>query len=158
MSTPTPTIGESALPPPPSERGASRLSRPATWGLVAASAAGCAYVGLLDPNTTTILPPCPFRSLTGYDCPGCGMTRALHSMLRGDVVGAIDHNLFLVVAIVVGVVWFAVRRIRARMGHEPKPFRITAPAAIALGIVVGAFWLLRNLPVEPFRWFDSGRS
>ncbi|BCU78196.1 DUF2752 domain-containing protein [Luteolibacter sp. LG18] len=27
---------------------------------------------------------CPFKSLTGLPCPGCGMTRATLAMLRGD--------------------------------------------------------------------------
>lgn len=28
--------------------------------------------------------PCPFAKLTGLACPGCGMTRAMLAMLRGD--------------------------------------------------------------------------
>ena len=28
--------------------------------------------------------PCPFAELTGRPCPGCGMTRAMMAMLRGD--------------------------------------------------------------------------
>ena len=32
---------------------------------------------------------CPWRRLTGTNCPGCGMTRALMALLRGDL----DHAL-----------------------------------------------------------------
>lgn len=115
-------------------------------------------MAILDPNTSTIAPPCPFRSLTGLDCPGCGMTRGLHSLLRGDLVGAVDHNVLLVAFTIVAVVWFAVRRISSLLGREPKPFRIGLPLGIVLGVVVSAFWLLRNLPFEPFHWFDSAAS
>lgn len=134
------------------------MAKPLKWGLVAATAAGCAYVGILDPNTTTILPPCPFRSLTGFDCPGCGLTRALHATLRGDLVGSLDHNVFLLVFVAVAMVWFTIRTVRARMGHEPRPLRISRPWAFAIMGLVAAFWFARNLPWEPFRWLDSPSS
>ena len=52
------------------------------------------------------LPPvtvCIFRVLTGYDCPGCGMTRAFREMVSLDVLEAFRYNplgpvIFLVVA------------------------------------------------------------
>jgi len=31
---------------------------------------------------------CPSRRLLGLPCPGCGMTRALAALLRGDLAGA----------------------------------------------------------------------
>lgn len=29
--------------------------------------------------------PCPFKSLTGMDCPGCGLQRSFMLLLRGDL-------------------------------------------------------------------------
>jgi len=29
--------------------------------------------------------PCPFKYLTGYDCPGCGFQRSLLALLAGDL-------------------------------------------------------------------------
>lgn len=28
--------------------------------------------------------PCPFKYLTGYDCPGCGFQRAFIALIKGD--------------------------------------------------------------------------
>ncbi len=28
--------------------------------------------------------PCPFKYLTGYDCPGCGFQRSFLALLKGD--------------------------------------------------------------------------
>jgi len=28
--------------------------------------------------------PCPFKTLTGFDCPGCGFQRALILLVKGD--------------------------------------------------------------------------
>lgn len=35
---------------------------------------------------------CPFLWLTGHPCPGCGMTRALLTLLQGDVPGAFRYH------------------------------------------------------------------
>lgn len=37
---------------------------------------------------------CPFRRLTGLECPGCGMTRACVMFVRGDFVGSLGHHWF----------------------------------------------------------------
>lgn len=35
---------------------------------------------------------CSVKSLTGFDCPGCGMQRAFIALLRGDVAGSLLMN------------------------------------------------------------------
>lgn len=37
---------------------------------------------------------CPFRRLTGFLCPGCGMTRACVSLVRGAVGESLGHHAF----------------------------------------------------------------
>ena len=58
--------------------------------------AGAAYVAAENPSDGGVFLPCPFRSLTGLWCPGCGLTRATHHLLRGDLVQALRFNLFVV--------------------------------------------------------------
>ena len=122
-----------------------------------AAVAGCVYIGLVDPNTTQATGPCPFRVVTGWDCPGCGATRAVHALLGGDVSRALDHNvlwtLLLPVLVYGWVVWLA-----GRAGHRlPWPRRALQrtvwiwPAAAALV----AFWVLRNVG-GPDGWMASG--
>src|SRR5262245_59462168 len=45
----------------------------------------CIYVAIVDPNTqsSSFYPACTFKQLTGLDCPGCGLTRAMHSLMTG---------------------------------------------------------------------------
>jgi hypothetical protein len=33
--------------------------------------------------------PCPFKKLTGIDCPGCGFQRSVIALLKGDLAGSI---------------------------------------------------------------------
>ena len=33
-----------------------------------------------------LVPPCAFHKITGFYCPGCGGTRAVFSLARGEIV------------------------------------------------------------------------
>ncbi len=73
----------------------------------------CAYIATVDPNHSSAYPQCPTKLLTGLDCPLCGATRAVHSLLQGDLVGAMDHNLLFVLLL-------PVARLRVR-GLDRRP-------------------------------------
>ena len=86
---------------------------------------------------------CPIALVTGTACPGCGMTRAIVALLRGDLSSSWDaHPL---AAVVVGqatlaAAWWAA----ARWGRvaAPSAGRIAAAAAVTgVGLVV--VWLVR---------------
>ena len=64
---------------------------------------GCVAVGmvvvaaLVPPTALDRFPtPCLFRNLAGWECPGCGMTRAVLSLLRGDLAAALHYNRMVV--------------------------------------------------------------
>lgn len=38
---------------------------------------------------------CPLRALTGVPCPGCGLTRGMVALLRGDVRAALTFHPFV---------------------------------------------------------------
>lgn len=54
---------------------------------------------LVNPTEQPFMPHCPFKLLTGLDCPGCGFQRAMHALLHGHVREAIGYNLFLPLAL-----------------------------------------------------------
>jgi hypothetical protein len=138
--------------------GANPRSR---WGLVgvgAAALAGCAYVALYDPNGSSALyPVCPFNAVTGLDCPGCGITRALHALLTGDVVRALDHNVLFVLALPL-VLWAVAASAARRSGRRfPGPELRWQPwTTVTVAVLVGGFWLVRNLPGLP--WLAAGAA
>jgi hypothetical protein len=59
--------------------------------------------------TTGVGFPCPFRALTGWECPLCGGTRLGSALLHGDVAAAFAYNpvvfVSLVLGVIVGVLW-----------------------------------------------------
>lgn len=42
--------------------------------------------------STNIYISCLFHSLTGFMCPGCGISRMFLSLVRFDIVGAFSYN------------------------------------------------------------------
>ena len=50
---------------------------------------------LYDPVASQWTPKCPFKLVTGLQCPGCGIQRALHALLQGRFLDAIHYNYFL---------------------------------------------------------------
>jgi len=116
-------------------------------------AAGAAYVTAVDPSGSGGFLPCPFRSLTGWWCPGCGLTRATHHLLRGDVVQALRYHVFVMVVLTAIVVAWATwlrRRLSEHRRQEPEPGtpRRTPPPWLVGTAVVAliGFAVIRNLP------------
>jgi hypothetical protein len=90
---------------------------------------------------------CPFKSVTGLSCPGCGMTRCVHALAQGDFVSAFRFNalLFLLVPVLF-YAWFA--WFKADRAGRPVPTpNLRLFAAVLLAIV--AFGVLRNIPGMP---------
>ena len=46
-------------------------------------------------TVTKIGIPCPFRFVTGLQCPGCGISRMLISLAHLDLVSAFHYNPFI---------------------------------------------------------------
>jgi hypothetical protein len=97
---------------------------------------------------------CPFKHLTGLDCPGCGSTRSLGALTRLDLGAALDHNVlvpFALVFVTVSWVLWTVATWRSR----PTPALVRGPTAIlAVGLVFIAFTVVRNL--DSGEWLASG--
>lgn len=66
-------------------------------GVVALIAATALW--LWNPAIEGPFPPCPFYWLTGLQCAGCGVLRATHQLLHGDVAAAWALNPVYVVGL-----------------------------------------------------------
>lgn len=99
-------------------------------------------LALVDPERPGRYPTCPFRWATGLDCPGCGSLRALHDLLHGGVLQAVDHNALLVLLLPV-LVLGAVSWVRGR----PQPALFLGRRFGRLVLVTVLVWAVaRNLP------------
>lgn len=97
------------------------------------------------------LPGCMFHRLTGLHCPGCGMTRASHAMLHGDLAAAFRFNplgMILLPMALIGIGIELAAWVRGRRLAVTPRFGGRVGWCV-LFLVIG-FWILRNIPVWPF--------
>jgi hypothetical protein len=124
-----------------------RSSVLAIWSLIIA---GAAYLFFFEPGKTGFFPACPFRSLTGFTCPGCGTTRALHQILHGHFATAFTLNPLLLLAIPFILFAFIRYSVIVMRGGVPRPNALPASLIYAIFFVILSFWIFRNTPFYPF--------
>lgn len=110
-------------------------------GALALGALG--YVGLVDPHRPgALFPACPFKLLTGWNCPACGGLRMTHDLLHGDLAAAVTDNVYLLIGLPMLTLWWLWRR------KEEK--RAFTPAVLVVIAVTALVWtVVRNLPGFP---------
>ena len=114
-----------------------------TLGTGALAVGALAYVGLADPHRPgSLFPPCPFKLLTGLNCPACGGLRMTHDLLHGNLAGAVVDNVFLLIglpALALWVLW------RIKQGQRA----FTLPAIVVVAVAAIAWTVVRNMPGFP---------
>ena len=108
------------------------------------------FLAKLGPHQSW-LPGCLFHRLTGWHCPGCGMTRAAHAALHGEFAKAFYFNPVGMILLPLALVGIGIE-ITGWVRGQSLPFRLSV--GVRGGWVIVAllvlFWILRNLPWWPF--------
>jgi hypothetical protein len=156
VDAPTPSRGPAkndcgAAARPPSNRSGSPAARVAAViarlpRVLAAAGAVVVLAALwaIDPASSHApFPPCPFRWLTGYLCPGCGGLRATHALLHGEVAAAFALNPLYVAALPFALA-FAAWHAAAAFAVRAPP-RMTPVAVYAFVAVQLCYGVARNL-------------
>ena len=96
------------------------------------------------------LPKCFFHELTGLYCPGCGVQRSFHALLNGHIITAIDYNLLFILFLPL-IIYFILAFALGKK-HPYSSFIYKSAFSFTVVIVVVSFWVLRNIPYNPFSW------
>ena len=105
-----------------------------------------------DPRSGYGLPPCGFKEVTGYHCPGCGGTRAFYFLLHGKIKASFYHNPILILGSIVATFAIAALLIMRRKGIRTISMTAIQGALFAFAIIgsILLFGIVRNLPWYPF--------
>ncbi|MFB6570791.1 DUF2752 domain-containing protein [Streptomyces noursei] len=142
MSDPVVPLGPDGSRP---ARPLRRLAAPV--GTLAAVTAAFAWVGAVDPNEPGHYPVCPLLHLTGLLCPACGGLRSAHAVAHGDLVAALGANAPAVAGYAAFALFWLVWLARAARGLPTAGPRPRPVHWWALGTLLLAFTVVRNLPL-----------
>lgn len=104
----------------------------------------------INPAEQDWMPKCTFHSMTGLHCPGCGSQRAIHDFLHGNILEGFKHNFLIGLGILV-LVYKLFIALRAKFYPEKSSNLLYSPnTPWIILIFILSFWVLRNIPYEPF--------
>jgi len=99
----------------------------------------------VNPAESALIPPCPFKYVTGLNCPGCGSTRALFHLFHGEILDALAMNPLMVFSLPF-LFW---------MLFDP-PWTRKAWITWLIFSIFLCYSILRNLPFPPFEYLAPG--
>lgn len=89
--------------------------------------------------------PCIFRSITGYKCPGCGITDLLLLTLKGDFISAFKCNpMVFIILPLIGIIFIRQNIIYIKYGY----FKMSSIENFLLYLSIIAlltFCIIRNI-------------
>ena len=132
------------------EKGRKTASVPARAGLLCLPfllLGGAAIFSPLVIKLGQMMPECYFRAMTTLYCPGCGMTRAVMALFRGDVAASLRYNPVPAAAVILALLLYG-EAVGAAFGKRVRLFPRSAAFWIAAGSLFAVYAVLRNIIPE----------
>ncbi len=124
------------------------------WLLLLLTGGAAVVFFILDPEESPLFPKCPFYTLTGWYCPGCGSQRAIHSFLHGRFGEVVAYNFLIFPAALLILYHYTHRWLNRFRGWKlPDILYMKNTPWVILAVVI-VFWVARNIPVKPFSWLS----
>jgi hypothetical protein len=129
------------------ERGSRARALAPHAAVLGGVAAGVLVVAFgADPSEPGHYPGCPFLGLTGFYCPGCGMTRLVFALTHGHVGVAFGLNPLLFVLLPVFGYLYARWTVLTVRGRPMRSVLFKPAVAYSfIGLLI-VYWIARNLP------------
>lgn len=123
--------------------------RQARTPVLVAAGVGVATLALRlrDPHQDGSWGLCPFKAVTGWDCPGCGGLRAVNDLTHFRFADAWYSNALFIAAVPALVGLWVLWTVRAWSGSgRSLPPEVVRYGGIAFALVALAFTVWRNTP------------
>ncbi len=94
---------------------------------------------------------CPFYTMTGLYCPGCGSGRAATAMVHLDFATAFRQNAMFVILIIPCAYYCLKQYVKFVFRKDIIPWKDLPKRGYQVIVIVFVlFWILRNIPFFPF--------
>lgn len=100
---------------------------------------------LIQSHFTHKFIPCIFHEVTGLYCPGCGVTRMILSLLKGDIIQAFYYNQLLFISLPFFLILIINNFIAQIKNKTPIYKKIPNKIYIFYIILLLLFMILRNI-------------
>lgn len=95
-------------------------------------------------NALSELTDCPAHKLFGLYCPFCGGTRAIGSLLKGDVLASLTYNPAILPGIV-AFIGYDIVVFKNIITNKSPIIHIHKPVWISLVVILLINWIVRNM-------------
>ncbi len=101
----------------------------------------------VNPEEAKFFPKCPFYAITGYQCPGCGSSRAVYSIMHGNWKQAWQLNPALFIGVVLIILLLLAQFLRSRYTIWWRIDRFFRSEWFIWGLFVSIvlWWIFRNI-------------
>lgn len=110
---------------------------------------GASIMYAFPPTDYGFYPKCWFHWLTGLHCPGCGATRCVYALLRGDLAQALAYNPVFVLVLPFIAYSGGCTAYSSWTGKSVRIPNLPGWAAIVIAILMGIYWIARNIDIYP---------
>lgn len=115
-------------------------------GIAALAIVALPVLYFVDPAHCRWAPKCFFHQLTGWQCPGCGISRATHALLHGHFAEALAYNYFFVISVPYLLAVCAVMGVPSLARREKLRQYVTGPLVAWIYVVLFCiWWIVRNV-------------
>lgn len=91
---------------------------------------------ITDFRIVSWLPECEFLAVTGLYCPGCGGTRAVKSLLRGDLIRSFLYHPFVMYVAVSYTVFMVYEFCKKHFKKIHKVFPVECVICVGVGVLL----------------------
>lgn len=123
--------------------------------IVVTAGAGVCVVAAFSSSNSTI---CPFRNLTGYYCPLCGISRAMLSLVQLNFSDALQYNWLVFPLAISLVLWLFfskkylyIKSFFKKMYSKSSFFQYFSWALLSFTLLFN--WVLRNISSTGLDYF-----
>lgn len=104
-----------------------------------------------NPSKSSFFLPCPFKLVSGYNCPGCGSQRAIHQLVHGNISGAFRLNPLMVLSL--PLIFYGLgTKAHNYLYNSTVRFNLFYNKIFIYGYfsLAVVYWVVRNLSFYPF--------